>query len=69
MVVVKEKIKSLVDIMPVNEAESLLFYIINNINVDSNDDLWDSIVEVEPDEIDMQMIQEMENDVDCNDFS
>ena len=69
MVVVKEKIKSLVDIMPVNEAESLLFYIINNINVDSNDDLWDSIVEVEPDEIDMQMIQEMENDVECNNFS
>ena len=69
MVVVKEKIKTLVDVMPVNEAENLLTYIINNFQLKSDIDLWDSIEEVEPDEIDKQMMYEMENDPDCNDFS
>ena len=31
-------------------------------------DLWDAIEEVEPDEIDRQMMYEMENDPECDDF-
>lgn len=29
---------------------------------------WDSIEEVEPDEIDLKMIQEIQNDPDCQTF-
>jgi hypothetical protein len=29
---------------------------------------WDSIEEVEPDEIDLKMIQEIQNDPDCRIF-
>lgn len=69
MIVVKEKIKTLVDVMPMNEAENLLTYIISNFQLKSNVDLWDSIEEIEPDEIDKQIMHEMEIDPDCNDFS
>lgn len=30
--------------------------------------LWDSIEEVEPDEIDLKMIQEIQSDPDCHTF-
>lgn len=69
MVAVKERIKTLVDVMPTNEAERLFSYISDNFQLTSNADLWDSIEEIEPDEIDKQMMHEMENDPDCNDFS
>ncbi|MCL2048706.1 MAG: hypothetical protein FWG87_08260 [Defluviitaleaceae bacterium] len=35
----------------------------------SNADLWASIQEVEPDEIDKQMLFEMQNDPECHDFT
>jgi len=69
MVVVKEKVKTLVDTMPTREAELLLSYIIDNFQLTSRVDLWDAIEEVEPDEIDRQMIEEMKNDPECYDFS
>ena len=69
MVVAKEKIKALVDTMPASEAEKLLLYIVNNFYLTSRNNLWDAIEEVEPDEIDIQMLHEMENDPDCHDFT
>jgi len=32
-------------------------------------DAWDSIEETEPDEIDLQMIQEAQTDPDCSSFA
>ena len=69
MVIVKEKIKALVDTMPAPEAERLLSYIVANFRLTSNADLWDAIEEVEPDEIDKQMLYEMKHDPDCHDFT
>lgn len=69
MVAIREKIKTLVDVMPANEAERLFHYISNNFRLTSDIDLWDAIEEVEPDEIDKQMMYEMELDPECNDFS
>ena len=67
--VAREKIKALVDTMPVREAERLLSYIVKNFQTISNADLWDAIEEVEPDEIDRQMLHEMKSDPDCHDFT
>ena len=69
MIAVKEKIKTLVDTMPVWEAERLFSYINANFQLVSNETSWDAIKEVEPDDIDKQMLYEMEHDPDCNDFS
>jgi len=69
MVAAKERIKTLVDVMPISEAERLLSYISSNFKLISDKDMWNAIEEVEPDEIDIQMMNEMENDPDCNDFS
>ena len=68
MVMVKEKIKTLVDVMPTNEAEQLLSYITRHFQLTTPSGLWDSIEEVEPDDIDRQMMHEMESDPDCNEF-
>ena len=69
MTVVKEKIKTLVDTMPAFEAERLFAYIIDNYEIISSEDLWGMIEEVEPDEMGRQMIYEMKNDPECDDFS
>jgi hypothetical protein len=69
MVVTKEKIKTLVDTMPINEAERLLLYITENFQLISNSYLWDAVKEVEPDEIDKQMLNDMKKDPDCYDFT
>jgi len=69
MVAVKEKIKTLVDVMPANEAERLFSYISSNFQLNASMDLWDLVAEEEPDEIDIEMMHAMENDPDCNDFS
>ena len=69
MIVAREKIKELVDTMPIREAERLLSYIVKNFQTTSNADLWDDIEEVEPDETDRQMLLEMKNDPECHDFT
>jgi len=69
VIVAREKIKALVDTMPTREAERLLSYIVKNFQTTLNVDLWDAIEEVEPDEIDVQMLHEMKNDPDCHDFT
>ena len=68
MIMVKDKIKLLVDTMPIQEAEQLFTYIINNFQLSSGVELWDAIEEVEPDELDKRMLHEIQNDPDCNDF-
>lgn len=34
----------------------------------SEEAIWDNIPEVEPDEIDLQMLKEIEQDKDCHEF-
>ena len=68
MIMVKDKIKVLVDTMPAQEAEQLFTYIISNFQLTSGVELWDAIEEVEPDEIDKQMLHKMQNDPECHDF-
>ena len=67
---VKEKVKILVDAMPTNEVERLMMYISRNfqlVSIPAN--TWDFIEEVEPDDIDILMMQEMDSNPDCDDFS
>jgi uncharacterized protein YpiB (UPF0302 family) len=68
MVIVKEKIKALVDTMPVQEAEHLLLYIVKNYQLKSQEALWELIEEVEPDANDIEMLRDIEIDPDCSDF-
>jgi len=68
VIMVKDKIKVLVDTMPAQEAEQLFTYITSNFQLTSGVELWDAIEEVEPDEIDKQMMNEIQNDPDCQDF-
>ena len=68
MIVVKERIKVLVDTMPAQEAEQLLEYIISNYQLTSGVELWGAIEEVEPDEIDKRMLNDLQNDPDCHYF-
>ena len=63
------RIKTLVDVMPTIEAERLFSYIASNFHLTSSVDLWDMVAEEEPDEIDIEMMREMENNPDCNDIS
>ena len=62
----KDKIITLIDVMPAQELERLLVHIVSNYHLTPNQELWDSIPEVEPDEIDKSMLLEMENDQDCH---
>jgi hypothetical protein len=67
---VKEKVKILVDAMPTNEVERLMMYISRNfqlVSIPAN--TWDFIEEVEPDDIDILMMQEMDSNPDCDDFT
>ncbi|MCL2235854.1 MAG: hypothetical protein FWB98_05375 [Defluviitaleaceae bacterium] len=68
---VKEKVKTLVDAMPNNEVERLMVYISRNFRLVSVAavDGWDFVEEAQPDEVDILMMEEMENNPDCGDFS
>ncbi|MDR2168082.1 MAG: hypothetical protein LBE35_09585 [Clostridiales bacterium] len=64
MSAVKAEILNEVEIMDERTAEMLL-NTIKSIFIKS----WEDIEEVKPDEIDLQMIAEMENDPDCFNFN
>lgn len=68
MIAVKEKIVALVETMPTPEAERLFLYIVENYQLNRKNDAWSDIEEIEPDEIDLQMLKEIENDPECQDF-
>lgn len=69
MTAVKEKIVALIETMPTPEAERLFLYIVENYQLNRKNDTWSDIEEIEPDEIDLQMLKEIEIDPECQDFN
>ncbi len=65
MSAVKERILGAVSIMDDSDAESLWEYILSTFQPRSS---WDEIEEVEPDEIDLMMLKEIEEDPECHEF-
>ena len=58
---VKERLLGAITVMDEKAAQELWEYLRNLY-----DDPWANIEEVEPDEIDLQMLREIENDPDCH---
>lgn len=65
MTAVKEKIVGAITIMSDTDAEELWKIIVQKYTPIS----WDDIEEVEPDEIDLQMLEAIETDPDCHEFT
>lgn len=65
MTAVKEKIVEAITIMSDTDAEELWKIIVQKYTPVS----WDDIEEVEPDEIDLQMLEAIEKDPDCHEFT
>lgn len=63
MTAVKEKIFGAVTIMNNSDAESVWNFIVKQ-----HSPSWNCIEEVEPDEIDLQMLKEIESDPECREF-
>ena len=61
---VKERILGAVTVM--SEADAQIFW--NTIQNYFSNKHWDCIESVEPDEIDLQMLQDIESDSDCSEF-
>lgn len=62
----KEKILTLLEVMPEHDAEILFKYIITRYQLSPK--TWDAIEEVEPDDVDLKMLDEIENNPDCKEF-
>ena len=60
---VKERLLGAITVMDETSAARLWEFVLEMSN-----NGWDSIEEVEPDEIDLKMIQEIQNDPDCLSF-
>ncbi len=60
---IKERLLGAITVMDEASASRLWEFVLEMSNND-----WDSIEEVEPDEIDLKMIQEIQNDPDCQIF-
>ena len=65
MTAVKEKIVGAITVMSGTDAEELWKIIVQKYAPVS----WDDIEEVEPDEIDLQMLEAIEKDPDCHVFT
>lgn len=61
---VKERIIGAVTVMSEENAEKIWTIIERNFSASK----WDDIEEVEPDEIDLEMISEAKSDIDCQVF-
>ena len=66
MTAIKERIIGAVSLMSDKEAEVFWNLIQNRYIILPKS--WDDIEEVEPDEIDLKMLKEIENDPDCHSF-
>jgi hypothetical protein len=64
MTAVKERILGALTVMSNEDAERVWLIIRNTF--DSS--LWDDIEEIEPDEADLKMLEEIENNSDCKEF-
>ena len=62
---IKERIFGAVTVMDNSSALKLWKFITNEFSHAAD---WDSIPEAEPDEIDLQMLAEIEQDKDCHEF-
>ena len=62
----KEKILTLLEVMPEHDAEVVFRYIVSRYQLSPK--TWDDVEEVEPDEIDLEMLDEIENNPDCKKF-
>ena len=61
---IKERLLGAITVMTEADAYNLWLYI-ENQHTEKN---WDDIEEVEPDEVDLKMLDEMDSDPDCKDF-
>lgn len=66
MTAIKERIIGAVSLMSDKEAEDFWNLIQNRYIILPKN--WDNIEEVEPDEIDLQMLEEIKADPDCHSF-
>lgn len=66
MSAVKERIIGALALMNDSEAEKVWTVIQDNFSVRSKS--WDDIEEVEPDEIDLKMLNEIKNNPECKEF-
>ena len=66
MTAVKERIIGAVSLMNDKEAENLWLLIQNHYVISPK--TWNDIESVEPDEIDLRMLHEIENDPECREF-
>lgn len=64
MTAVKEKIIGAVTVMSDNDAENFWKLIVEKYSPS-----WDDIEEEAPDEIDLQMLKEIEDDPECHEFT
>ena len=65
---IKERILGAVTVMDNSSALKLWDFISNEFSDISNVTDWDNIPEVEPDEFDLQMLKEIDEDKDCQEF-
>ncbi len=63
---IKEKIYGAIELMNEKQAEYFWTLICENFSISQRS--WDDIEEVEPDEIDLQMLKEISEDPDCREF-
>lgn len=69
MTAIKERIMGAVSLMSNEEAETFWNLIQNRYIISPKTwDNWDNIEEIEPDEIDLRMLHEIECDPDCRKF-
>ena len=61
---IKERILGAVTMMDDSDAEKLWNFVIKNLSPRS----WDDIEEVSPDEWDLKMLNDIENNPDCHEF-
>ncbi len=64
MTPIKERILGAVTIMSNEDAEKLWFIIKNKFD----DNIWNNIDEIQPDEWDLKMLSEIEKNPDCKEF-
>ena len=65
---IKEKIITLVEIMDSKDAETLFNYIVNNYQLKAKLHSWEDIEEIEPDDLDLEMLNAINFDSDCKEF-
>ena len=66
MTAIKERIIGALSLMNDEEAENLWLLIQNRYVISPKS--WDNIESVEPDETDLHMLHEIENDPECHEF-